>query len=91
MWALQYFEKITIPCDEDGLDWTAANFFYTLSHLSTQFPRYTRRGQKVLATMLFLFTWVLLYKDGGVCIKYKPLSVIPPNMDSIARLVALQH
>ena len=29
-----------------------------------------------------------IYKDGSVYIKYEPLSVIPPNMVSIASLVA---
>ena len=29
-------------------------------------------GQKVLATIFFLFTWVHLYKGGSVYIKYEP-------------------
>ena len=49
-----------------------------------------REGQKVLATISFLFTWVYLYKGGSVYIKYEPLSFIPCNMDSVARLVALE-
>ena len=51
----------------------------------------TREGQKVPATIFFLFTWVHLYKGGSVHIKYEPLSFMPCNMDSVARLVALQH
>ena len=51
----------------------------------------TRGGQKVQATILFLFSWVHLYKDGSFYIKYEPLSVIPPNMVSIACLIALQY
>ena len=50
---------------------------------------YTVEGQQVLATMFFLFTWVHLYKGGSVYIKYDPLSFIPCNMGSVARLVAL--
>ena len=52
---------------------------------------FTREGQKVLATIFFLFTWVHLYKGGSVYIKYEPLSFMPCNMDSVARLVALRH
>ena len=48
-------------------------------------------GQKVLATIFFLFTWVHLYKGGSVYIKYEPLSFMPCNMDSVASLVALRH
>ena len=44
-----------------------------------------------MSTIFVLFTWVHLYKDDSVYIKYEPLSVIPPNMVSIACLVALQH
>ena len=51
----------------------------------------TREGQKVPATIFFLFTWVHLYKGGSVYIKYEPLSFMPCNMDSVARLVALRH
>ena len=51
----------------------------------------TREGQKVPATIFFLFTWVNLYKIGSVYIKYEPLSFMPCNMDSVARLVALRH
>ena len=50
-----------------------------------------REGQKVPATIFFLFTWVHLYKGGSVYIKYKPLSFMPCNMGSVARLVALRH
>ena len=52
-----------------------------------------RGGQKVLATIFFLFTWMHLHKEDSVCIKahqvymYEPFSVIPPNMVSIIRLV----
>ena len=58
-----------------------------------QFPLngFTREGQKVLATIYFLFTWVHLYKGGSVYIKYEALSFIPCNMDGVARLVALRH
>ena len=52
---------------------------------------HTREGQKVLATIFFLFTWVHLYKGGSVYIKYKPLSFMPCNMDSVTCLVALRH
>ena len=51
---------------------------------------FTSEGQKVLATIFFLFTWVHLYKSGSVYIKYEPWSFMPCNMDSVARLVALQ-
>ena len=51
----------------------------------------TREGKKVPATIFFLFTWVHLYKIGSVYIKYEPLSFIPCNMDSVARLVAIRH
>ena len=44
----------------------------------------TREGQKVLATIFFLFTWVHLFKGGSVYIKYEPLSFIPCNMNSVA-------
>ena len=50
-----------------------------------------REGQKVHATIFFLFTWVDLYKGGSVYIKYEPLSFMPWNMDSVARLVELWH
>ena len=52
---------------------------------------HTREGQKIPATIFFLFTWVHLYKGGSVYIKYEPLSFMPCNMDSVARLVALRH
>ena len=51
----------------------------------------TREGQKFPATIFFLFTWVHLYKSGSIYIKYEPLSFMPCNMNSIARLVALRH
>ena len=51
----------------------------------------TREGQKFLATFFFLFTWVHLYKGGSTYIKYEPLSFMPSNMISVARLVALQY
>ena len=51
----------------------------------------TREGQKFLATIFFLFTWVHLYKGGSIYIKYNPLSFMPCNMNSVARLVALRH
>ena len=51
----------------------------------------TREGQKVPATICFLFTWVHLYKGGSVYINYEHLSFMPCNMDSVARLVALRH
>ena len=35
---------------------------------------HTREGQKVLATIFFLFTWVYLYKGGSVYIKYEPVT-----------------
>ena len=35
---------------------------------------YTKDGQKLLAIIFFLFTWVHSYKDGSVYIKYEPLS-----------------
>ena len=44
-----------------------------------------------LQSSFFLCTWVHLYKDGSVYIKYEPLSVIPPNMIIIACFVVLQH
>ena len=50
-----------------------------------------REGQIFLATTFFFFTWVHLYKVGCVYITYEPLSVIPHNMVSTARLVALQY
>ena len=54
--------------------------------------KYKREGQKVLATIFFFVsTRVHLYKGGSVHIKYEPLSFMPFNMDSVARLVALQH
>ena len=37
---------------------------------------HTRDGQKVLATILFLFSCVHLYKDGSFYIKFEPLFVI---------------
>ena len=43
----------------------------------------TREGQKVFATIFFLFTWVHLYKGGSVYIKYEPLSFMPCIMDSV--------
>ena len=52
---------------------------------------FTREGQKVLATIFFLFTWVHLYKGGKVYIMYEPLSFMLYKMDSVARLVALNH
>ena len=56
------------------------------------FNIYTREGQKKsLQPSFFLFTWVHLYKGGSVYIKYEPLSFMPCNMDSVARLVALRH
>ena len=36
---------------------------------------HTRGSQKVLATILFLFPWVYLYKGGSIIIKYEPLSL----------------
>ena len=51
----------------------------------------TREGQKFLATIFFLFTWVHLYKGGSIYIRYEPLSFMPYNMNSAARLVALRH
>ena len=59
--------------------------------ISKYFVRHTREGQKVPATIFFLFTWVHLYKGGSVYIKYEPLSFMPCNMDSVACLVALRH
>ena len=47
-------------------------------------------GSKVLASICFLFTCVHLYKGGSVYIKYEPLSFMPCNMDSVARLLALR-
>ena len=41
---------------------------------------HTREGQKVPATIFFLFTWVHLYKGGSVYIKYEPLSFMPCNI-----------
>ena len=51
----------------------------------------TREGQKVPATIFFLFTWVHLYKGSSVYINYEPFSFMPCNMDSVSRLVALRH
>ena len=69
--------------------------FFALTFFLHQAPPYkclwtvpnTREGQQVLATVSFLFTWVHLYKGGSVYIKYEPLSFIPCNMGSVARLV----
>ena len=52
---------------------------------------HTREGQKVLATIIFLFTWVHLYKGGSVYIRYEHFFFILGNIDSIARLVAMRH
>ena len=41
--------------------------------ISLQYTK-SRDGQKLLAIIFFLFTWVHLYKDGSVYIKYEPLS-----------------
>ena len=49
------------------------------------------RGAKKSLQPFFHFTWVHLYKGGSVYIKYEPLSFMPCNMDSVARLVALLH
>ena len=48
------------------------------------------RWSKNPVTIVGLFTWVHLYKDASVYIKYEPSSVVPRNMVSIACLVALQ-
>ena len=48
---------------------------------------YMRHGQKFPAITFFLLTWVHLYKDGCVHIKYEPLSFLP----STIRPRALAH
>ena len=65
--------------------------YYAAIALCCRIWPYTREGQKVPATIFFLFTWVHLYKGGSVYIKYEPLSYMPCNMDSVARLDALRH
>ena len=61
------------------------------SSIYSHLKRSTREGQKFPATIFLLFTWVHLYKSGSIYIEYEPLSFMPCNMNSIARLVALQH
>ena len=63
----------------------------TLSSWRLYADKHTREGQKFLATILFLFTWVHLYKGGSLYIKYETLSFMLCNMNSVARLVALRH
>ena len=42
--------------------------------LKSNLEAHTREGQKVPATIFFLFTWVHLFKGGSVYIKYfKPI------------------
>ena len=60
--------------------------FSVICHVCTIYE-----GQKVFATIFFLLTWVHLYKGGSVYIKYKSLSFMPCNLDSVARLAVLRH
>ena len=76
---------------------TGRNWIVRLMNLNDKSVKITRKtyimreGQKVPTTIFFLFTWVHLYKGGSVYIKYEPLSFMPCNMESVARLVALRH